>query len=221
MHTVVVASQKGGTGKTTVCSNLAVAAASGRTDRVAVVDADDQRSLTDWIRDRERNSASLKGSVRQLPLLAFEDFHAGHALAHGKGIEWLFIDTEPSTKSTAQAFIELADIVVVPVRPSLPDARSAGATFDLCTRFDKRVLAVLTMAKPRTVALREFAKRLRTRVACADSVLYDRQAYPLAFALGMSVAETDPHDTGTHVRALMTEIENVLTTAPPSMRRAG
>lgn len=216
MHVIVVASQKGGTGKTTACSNLAVAAARGRADRVAVIDADDQASLSDWIRDRERNAEARPGSVRLVPLERAGTVKAALDLARGKGLDWLFVDTEPSTKSSARAFLEVADLVLVPIRPSLPDVRSAGVTIGLCEQLQKPVLAVLTMAKARTVALREFTSRLRDRAPCADSVFYDRQAYPLAFALGLGVAESDPHDTGAHVRSLLSEIEGVLR---PSARK--
>jgi chromosome partitioning protein len=207
MKTIVIASQKGGTGKTTTCTNLAVAAAKGRANRVAVIDGDDQASLSDWVRDREKNTDAAPGSVRQLPLFDFGKLEDAIEVARVRGIEWLFVDTEPSTKSTARGFIEIADLVVVPVRPSLPDARSAGVTFDIANELGKPILTVLTMAKPRTVALREFASRFRARALCADSVLYDRQAYPLAFALGLGVIETDPHDTGMQVRALLAEVE--------------
>ena len=220
MYVIVIASQKGGTGKTTTCVNLAVAAAAGRRDKVAVVDADDQASLTDWMHDRERMGEAVSGTVRQLPLLEFARLDDGLRLARERNVEWLFIDTEPSTKSTARAFIELADLVVVPVRPSLPDARSAGVTFDVCRELQKPTLAVLTMAKPRTVALREFATRLRARVPCADSVLYDRQAYALAFALGLGVVENDPHDTGSHVRALFAEVQAAVARTGRRKRRA-
>jgi chromosome partitioning protein len=210
MHIVVVASQKGGTGKTTACSNLAVAAGRGRTDRVAVIDADDQASLSDWVRDRGRNSEARTGSIRLLPLSRAGGVSAAIDLARGKGVEWLFVDTEPSTKSSASVFLEVADLVIVPIRPSLPDVRSAGVTIGLCEQLHKRILAVLTMAKPRTVALREFTSRVRERAPCADSVFYDRQAYPLAFALGLGVVESDPHDTGAHVRSLLGEVEEAL-----------
>lgn len=210
MHVVVVASQKGGTGKTTACSNLAVAAARGRADRVAVIDADDQASLSDWIRDRGRNPEVVSGSVRLVPLGRAGSVAGALELARAKGLDWLFVDTEPSTKSSARAFVEVADLVLVPIRPSLPDVRSAGVTISLCEQLAKPTLAVLTMAKARTVALREFTSRLRDRAACADSVFYDRQAYPLAFALGLGVVESDPHDTGAHVRALLSEVEGAL-----------
>lgn len=206
MHVIVIASQKGGTGKTTLCTSLAVAAANGLANRVAVVDADDQASLSDWIRDRTKNRDAPPGSVRQLPLASFVSIEDGLEAARRSGIVWLFVDTEPSTKSAARMYIALADLVVVPVRPSLPDIRSAGVTLGICEELGKPALAVLTMAKPRSVALREFTRRLRGRVRCADSVQYDRQAYPLAFALGLGVTEGDPQGTGIHVRSLLAEI---------------
>lgn len=210
MRVVVLASQKGGTGKSTTCSNLAVAAAGQRSDKVVVVDGDDQASISDWLRDRERSNEALPGSVRQLPIASFPRLGDGLSAARDRGIEWVLIDTEPSTKSTAQAFIELADLVVIPVRPSLPDARSAGLTIKLCETLGKPSLVVLSMAKPRTLALREFSGRLSARARCADTVLYDRQAYPLAFALGLSVTETDPHDTGMQVISLFGEVVTAL-----------
>ncbi len=55
MFTVVVASQKGGAGKTTLARNLAVAAGAG----AALVDTDPQGSLTDWWNRREAGPPAL------------------------------------------------------------------------------------------------------------------------------------------------------------------
>jgi len=55
MKTILVASRKGGCGKTTLCGHLAVQATlEGK--KAAILDTDPQGSLADWWNEREKNS---------------------------------------------------------------------------------------------------------------------------------------------------------------------
>jgi chromosome partitioning protein len=71
MQTIVIASQKGGSGKTTLTRNLAVALG----DDVAVIDTDPQGSLTAWWNRRDAETPALINIDGGLPetLQALDD----------------------------------------------------------------------------------------------------------------------------------------------------
>lgn len=58
LKTIVVANQKGGVGKTTVCINLAVQALQSTKKKIALLDLDPQRSLQTWFALRTENRVS-------------------------------------------------------------------------------------------------------------------------------------------------------------------
>ena len=68
MHVIVLASQKGGSSKTTVAAHLAVAAERAGAGPVAMIDADPQETLTNWWRQREADAPAL--APVKLPELA-------------------------------------------------------------------------------------------------------------------------------------------------------
>lgn len=113
MKTILATNLKGGAGKTTLVRNLAVAA--GR--KVAVVDLDPQGSLSDWLEARESDDPTLIRGVGHdrlnddLPQIA----EAGFRLC--------LIDTPPSTHSWVRDAMSLANLVLIPVRPTcrVPD----------------------------------------------------------------------------------------------------
>src|SRR5258708_13569500 len=111
MHVLVMASQKGGSGKTTLSGHLAVEADRANIGPVALIDTDPQGSLSHWWNARESASPHF-AKVGLLEL--------GEALAQLRksGIRLAVIDTPPAiTASIAQA-VAHADLVVVPTRPS-------------------------------------------------------------------------------------------------------
>ena len=65
------------------------------------------------------------------------------------GIKLLIIDTPPAITSTIGHAINVADLVVIPTRPSPHDLRAAGKTVDIAERLDKPLVFVLNGAHPR------------------------------------------------------------------------
>ena len=89
MRTIVVASQKGGVGKTTVAGHLGVAAEMAGAGPVALIDTDPQGSLSSWWNERSSET----------PLFAQVDIHklSEHLKALAKaGIKLTVIDTPPA-----------------------------------------------------------------------------------------------------------------------------
>lgn len=184
MRTIVVASSKGGAGKSTLSANLAAHfALQGK--RTVLIDADRQKSSTHWCEKRATLDTAVlpvdgsrKGWKKNLPAqtdVAIVDAAAG---AMGDDLE---------------DFLEMADAVLVPVLPStidleatVPFLNSLAAT----ARVKKGKLPVALVAnrlKPWTGASQQAVEQLKSWPYPVVGELRDTQAYVLMVALGKSV----------------------------------
>ncbi len=114
MKTILITSQKGGSGKTMLAAHLAVEAERTGDAPAWIIDADRQGTLTRW-HERRKAETPQRGEVRLEKLMT-----ALAALA-GQGAAYCFIDTAPTISAQTAALIDLADLVVIPVRPSPSD----------------------------------------------------------------------------------------------------
>ena len=106
---------KGGGGKTSTGIDLAVVAA-GLGLSVGIVDADPQRSLSHWHTVRPKADIMVVAcGAGQLD----EDAALGPRVAP----DWLIIDTAPALGDHTLAAIRAADMVLIPMRPSIFDLR--------------------------------------------------------------------------------------------------
>lgn len=191
MHVVVVANQKGGAGKTTVTRNLAVAAG----EDVAIVDRDPQGSVTAWWNRREAESPALvpvPGSLADT-LDALRD----------AGARLVFVDTPPAANADLAGIIALADLVVIPVRPSPDDLDAVGPTLDLIARARRPFCFVLTQATARTRLALEAVPELAQHGRVAPVVMHTRQDYPTAALAGLGVTETGDTAAAAEVKQLL------------------
>ena len=122
MRTVALVSMKGGSGKTTAAVHIAVAAAQqGR--NVALIDTDPQQSAARW---GDRRAAALPVVLTVPPSrLAAELQRCADA-----GTDLAIIDTPPRAGSdnAAQAAARVADLVLLPCRPSVLDVEAVADT---------------------------------------------------------------------------------------------
>ena len=104
MKTVVITSQKGGSGKTTVAAHLAVAAEQSGHGSAVLIDTDPQQTLATWWKVREAEAPKLAPvTVRELP--------AKLATLREMSFAWCFIDTPPALTEQNRQVLGLADIV--------------------------------------------------------------------------------------------------------------
>jgi chromosome partitioning protein len=111
VQTILVANPKGGSGKTTLATNIAGWLA-GKRQRVALLDADPQRSSTQWLARRPALFPSIAGFGRD----------AGKKELKDVGPQWLVVDSHAGLHGDdLRDAIRRADALVVPVSPSAFD----------------------------------------------------------------------------------------------------
>lgn len=182
MKILAFASQKGGSGKTTLAGHVAVEAERRGAGPVALVDADPQGSLTDWWNERRAaNPGFLRASVERLG----EDV----ARARSAGVKLLVVDTPPAITETIEKVVQLADLIVVPTRPSPHDLRAAGATIELVEQHGKPLVFVLNAAKARARITAEAAVVLSQHGTVAPVTLHNRVEFAAAMIDGRTVME--------------------------------
>ena len=107
---IAIINQKGGTGKTTLALNLA--AGLSRRGLTAVVDADPQRSISQWI--------AMGGEETVLPVATQLGDHPAATIAHLKqNHRYVVVDCPPAVQGPViEAVIASADLLLIPVLPS-------------------------------------------------------------------------------------------------------
>lgn len=184
MQVVVMASRKGGAGKTTLACHLAVEAQRVGNGPVAIVDTDPMAGLSAWWDVRKSESPIL---VRAEP-----DLETALEALTRNGIKLVFIDTPPAIVGVADT-IAFADLVVVPVQPSPDDLRAVGITVELVVdRVKKPLIFVINRTKPRVRLTGEAAIALSQYGTVAPVNLADRTDYAAAKIDGLTAPEVDP-----------------------------
>lgn len=183
MKIIVLASQKGGVGKTTLSGHLSVQSALDGS-KVALIDTDQQGSLSAWwnVRKNEQpvfissSIATLQKNVEAL---------------RQAGFDYLFVDTPPAVTSTIQSVVELADLVVIPTRPSPHDLRAVGATVDIVNECNKKMIFVINGAAYRARITTDAAIALSQHGAVCPTVLYQRTDFASSMIDGRTAQEVD------------------------------
>jgi len=182
MHVLAVASQKGGSGKTTLAGHLAVQAELNGNGPVALIDTDPQGSLSEWWNERDSETpAFVHTFVTQLE----QDLQR----LRDSGMKLVVIDTPPAITSTISYVIKAADFVLIPTRPSPHDLRAAGATVDLAEELGKPILFALNAASPRAKITTEAVIALSQHGAVAPAIIHQRTDYAASMIDGRTVME--------------------------------
>ena len=182
MYTIVTASQKGGSGKTTLSGHLAVEADRAGAGPVVLIDTDPQGSLAHWWNSRQQPTPLfVKAGLPDL----------GRALAELKqaGVKLAFIDTPPAITSSISHVVAFADLVIVPTRPSPHDLRAVGATVDIAERHKKPVIFVLNAATARARITGESAVALSQHGMVAPVTIHHRVDFAASMVDGRTVGE--------------------------------
>jgi len=202
MHTICIAAQKGGAGKTTLARNIAVAAAQDG-KRVLCLDLDPQQSLRQWWQAREGDT----------PVMLNTD-PAPHALkgtleAAKQQFDVVVIDTPPAAPSWLADTLSVSDLALIPVRPSPDDLRAVGATISALNA--ARVPFAFVMSQtPRAKLTEEAARVLAQHGRVAPVNIAQRVAYAETGASGLGVIETSDSKAAQEMTAAWDYVKGLL-----------
>jgi len=182
MYVIAFASQKGGSGKTTLAGHIAVEAERTGLGPVVLMDTDPQGSLSQWWNVREAETPAF---VRTTENGLASDLAA--LRASGTGL--VVIDTPPAITGTIGKVIAQADLVVIPTRPSPHDLRAAGATVQICEEQNKPLVFALNGAATRARITAEAAIALSHHGAVSPAIVHQRVDFASAMIDGRTVME--------------------------------
>ncbi|MGH2339950.1 ParA family partition ATPase [Segnochrobactraceae bacterium EtOH-i3] len=202
---ITLAQQKGGSGKTTVASHLAIAHAL-RGLSVAILDVDPQGSLGEWFEARETTLGPEGTGLTFRTASGWGARREARALARDHAI--VVVDTPPKSDMEARPAIEAADLVCIPVQPTPVDLWATQATLEMLSREKRPGLMILNRAVPRAALTQEISDVVRgLPVPTARTTLGSRVAFAAAMGKGLSVEETEPGSrSAEEIAALIAEV---------------
>ena len=186
MQTIALIAQKGGTGKTTLALSLAVAAEKHGISTL-IVDLDPQASACKW---GDRRTAETPAIIDAQPARLQQAL----LKAEQAGFQLAIVDTPARIEQAAAEAARIADLVILPTKPSIYDLETLQASLELVEGRSKRPPVVVVNATPphggRYDQAVEAIKKMGLLV-CPASLGY-RVAFEYAAQLGQSAAEYEP-----------------------------
>lgn len=204
---IALAQQKGGSGKTTLAVNLAVAFAQ-QGARVALLDTDPQGSLGRWFmarRDR-LGDAGMEFSTSSAWGVSYE------CEKLRRDADFIFIDTPPKVDADLRPTLREANLILIPVASSHVDLWATESVLDLARREHKRATVVLNRAKAGTRLGEDVAAAAAALEAeLAGARLTNRIVYAETLGEGLGALEAPRRGPATEeVRRLAAEVRAML-----------
>jgi cellulose biosynthesis protein BcsQ len=211
LRSLLLASRKGGAGKTTLALHLGVILSAR--NKVLLIDADEQASASAWYRmrvaDEPRLVACQPRQVRDVL-----------SVAAGEGIEIAIIDT--AGKAEVEHLMRLADFVLIPVRTAFLDLDAVARTVQSVHELGKTGAIVLNCAPPPRGAgeasLTTAARVALTayRLPVAPTAIVNRTIVATALASGEVATEQEPNGKAARQLHLLADyVEKALWHAHP------
>lgn len=189
---IVVLNPKGGSGKTTIATNLAAFYAA-RGQFPALQDLDSQASSTRWLAKRTEDMARIHGvSPFNVPAKVTRTF----AMRIPNEVERIVVDTPAAiNKHQYIEFTRSADRILIPVLPSDIDIQAVTRSIaDLLLhakiqRTENRMAVIANRVKPNTVVFHSLMRFLDSLKIPVIAVLRDSQNYIRAAESGVGLHE--------------------------------
>ena len=205
---ILVGSQKGGCGKSTIATNLAsVAALKGRD--VVLLDADSQSTSATWSADREETSAPKVACVQRV----------GNITATAKELDTKYdlviIDAGGRDSTELRTGLLAADLLVTPFKPSQADLDTIFQLSDVVNQakdFNQALnaVAVITMSPthPANTEIKAARDYLKEHIKVLNCLIHDRKAYRDALSMGLGVLEHSDKKAKQEITKLYKAIAN-------------
>jgi len=208
MPIISVLNQKGGSGKTTIATNVAHGL-SVEGKKVLLVDSDPQGSARDW---SEANEGEL------IPVVGLDrETLSKDLLRMRESYEWVIVDGAPQLAKMAASAVKVSDMVLIPVQPSPYDI---WATADLVEIIKARqqvanglpkTAFVISRAIKNTKLGKEIVNALAEyELPILKSVITQLVVYPTTASKGLSIFCSNDNAAIHEIKSLLSEINDFL-----------
>ncbi|NNM72073.1 ParA family protein [Enterovirga aerilata] len=184
MKAITFVTQKGGSGKSTLCISLAVAAQEAG-QSVCILEMDRQATVSDWAEHRKADTPE----VAQIDATQLDDIMTR---LRDSDFDYVFIDTPGVDSPGSLAAIRAADLCVIPCRPTPADLRAFKPTLAAIYRLEKKFAFVLNQTPPRSYRVRDAADGLAVLGVLPDVNIVTRNDHQDALGMGQGVTEFNP-----------------------------
>jgi chromosome partitioning protein len=187
MHVVSFVNQKGGTGKSMLAINLAVAAEAAG-EKVCLIDLDQQGTVAHWYETRTAETPAVLdcGQVDNLPAAVERLAQSGFTLA--------VVDTMGVDTHATRGAMLVADLCLIPIRPAGPDLHASRPTMAALRAIGRDFALVINQSTPNKVA--KITGVVMASLAHDGPVvpvaMASRMDHQYAYALGQAVLEYAP-----------------------------
>lgn len=209
MRVVAVLNQKGGSGKTTIATNLA-RAYQLEGHRTCIIDADPQGTASEWAARQEESP----------PVFAAKEptIHKDVPALEG-AFDVVVIDGAPRMEAMATSAIKAADLALIPVQPSAADIWAAEDIIDLVrarqevtrSESDPQGRPAAAFVVSRQVVGSNLAGTVQAALEAFDVPVLEartsqRVAYAEALGAGLSVLDVSAEKAQEEVEQLTREV---------------
>ena len=186
MQVISLIAQKGGVGKTTLATCLAVQAVE-QDKQVLVIDLDPQATASFWSDTRGKPDDPAVMSIQPVRLPAVLK------AASDAGTDMVIIDGAAVSKEVAYSAAEVSDLVLVPFKAAVFDINSVALTVQTIKQVGSRYALVLTFVPPQgkeTDEAKDIAAQLGSNFC--PVLIGNRKAFFRAQSSGLAVQEFEP-----------------------------
>jgi len=211
MQTIVLTTQKGGSGKSTLSISLALAAIRAG-HNVRLIETDPQGTVSNWKRRRPYASPIVE------PIYAAREVEERLRLIARDGVTVTIVDTAGGETAATNSAIRYSDLCLIPTRPSIADIEATAATLRVIRAWHRPFAYVLNQTPIRAAARLAGAEHALGAEAALDAAeivaqpfVVMRNDYQDALSAGLAVCEHAPGGkSAEEIRALWQWVETRL-----------
>ncbi len=184
MKVISLVTQKGGSGKSTLCVSLAVAAQEAGST-ICILEMDKQATVTQWAQARE-------GKPPEVAQITADRLDHVIDRLRGAKYDYVFVDTPGIDSPGTNSAIRASDLCLIPCRPTPADLRGVAPTLAAIHRLEKDFAFVLNQTPPKSYRVRDTAEGLKVLGMLAEVNIVMRNDHQDAIGSGQGVTEFNP-----------------------------